>query len=53
MMMPEETEHAAFIHIVVMSMPAMVVTLTCRGSELECFHRNLLYKKENTTLANH
>lgn len=52
-MMAEETEHAAFIHIVVMSVPAMVVSLTCRGSKLECFHKNLLYKKENPTLANH
>lgn len=34
MMTEEETEHAAFIHVAVMSMPAMVVALTCRGSKL-------------------
>lgn len=45
MMMGEETEHAASIPVVVMSTPAMIVALTCRGSKLECFHRNLLYKK--------
>lgn len=28
-----------------MSAPATVVALTCRGSKLECFHKNLLYKK--------
>lgn len=41
MMMGEETEHVAFIHLVVMSTTAMVVAVTCRGSKLECFHSNL------------
>lgn len=44
MMMGEKTDPAAFIHVVVMSAPAVVVALTCRGSKLECLHRNLLRK---------
>lgn len=48
MMMGEKPDHAAFIHIVVMSVPAMVVALTCRGSKEKCFHRNLLHKRTSS-----
>lgn len=48
MMMGEKTDHAVFIHVVVMSVPAVVVALTCRSSKLECFHRNLLYKRTSS-----
>lgn len=48
MMMGKKTDHAAFILVVVMSVPAMVVALTCRGSKQECFHRNLLHKRTSS-----
>lgn len=52
MMMGEKTDPAAFIHVVVMSAPAVVVALTCSGSKLECLHRkHFSFIKE--PLANH
>lgn len=47
-MMGEKTDHAAVVHVVVMSVSAMAVALTCRGSKLECFHRNLLHKRTSS-----